>query len=62
METALEAEEHKMMQNMLQPIQMVSDISTINIYFLLSQDRERAAYTKIEQYNSNGGVPASQVG
>lgn len=33
METALEAEEHKIMQNMLQPISM---------------DRERVAYTKID--------------
>lgn len=43
METAIEIEEQKLTKNMLQPISM---------------DRERAAYTKIEQYNSNGGVPS----
>ena len=41
-DTALEAEEFKHMQNMLEPLNI---------------DRERAAYTKIDQYNSqNSGV------
>lgn len=37
---ALEAEEFKHMQNMLEPLNI---------------DRERAAYTKIDQYNSGPG-------
>lgn len=40
-DTALEAEEFKHMQNMLEPLNI---------------DRERAAYTKIDSYNSNNPV------
>lgn len=39
-DTALEAEEFKHMSNMLEPLNI---------------DRERAAYTKIDQYNSQNG-------
>jgi len=52
-DTALEAEEFKHMQNMLEPLN-IDHIGMNQGKFM--RDRERAAYTKIDQYNSNPGT------
>lgn len=54
---------------MLEPLNIVSQktgksLELSRFYRLIFQDRERAAYTKIDQYNSNnvGGMHHSHLG
>ena len=57
-DTALEAEEFKHMQNMLEPLplNMVNEHHMGMNQAKYMQTRERVAYTKIDQYNSNPGT------
>jgi len=52
---AVASEEFNKMQNMLEPLNLVSQLllSYLTRPFYLIQDRGRAAFTKIDQYNSN---------